>query len=639
MVLSPFPSPCGQLKAVQAGFFVRASRCVSSSVGLEPGDKITVFPTKHIGDASYESPVSGAAAATGKRGDPEDDERKVRAVSVGGKGLKSGDREFERSYSDHGHSHRRVQGSESRVEPKRRQSIGWFTRIASPFKQDVNVLGDKETGASARPSVLPKDDAGEFEEKSRRDRDTGAGMRRVSFSVGGAGTEVTTTSDGEDSESDSTEGFGSDDAGRDLWGGADRFPRRSFQRCCDRNESGGGSGDSETMGRISKSVDGVHSDGEATPSGAGGGAEVDGEGYNGEGDNKDGDSGGNRDGDFPLAYPTEETAEPLKAVPGSPLPPVTIDKGPQTSQAQQPNCSNSSSSRESPGISESSRGSGRESPRAWRRLSWWGRPSDRHSRASHAPAAPDAEEEAAYGVGSSHAAVALASGAATGGEEAAAGALLSAGGGFAPAFNAGGDAPAVVDGGSGVVATVEEAHGLEDMDGKELGYDAEGSGTATTSSSAGEREVGDNSSQWRRKKQEQQALLLRRRLRRRRDRLNPLRLSTEKLEDPQERALEAAVDFFDIEGLGRACGVGRAWKERLGGESGRGQWTRCVRLPRGVPDGLRARFYLHVLYDRPAWVSKVRQAVCESSILISLKRVRVHRKVLKNSPYTTRIFI
>ncbi|CBJ30656.1 conserved unknown protein [Ectocarpus siliculosus] len=81
-------------------------------------------------------------------------------------------------------------------------------------------------------------------------------------------------------------------------------------------------------------------------------------------------------------------------------------------------------------------------------------------------------------------------------------------------------------------------------------------------------------------------------------------LSKDKLADPQTRALEAASEYLDVVALAKAVVVCRAWREPLAGEEGRQRWMRCVRLADGVPENRRAMFYLHILYDQPCWVQK-----------------------------------
>lgn len=229
-----------------------------------------------------------------------------------------------------------------------------------------------------------------------------------------------------------------------------------------------------------------------------------------------------------------------------PLPPVTVEQ--QTSSPFARLVS-------SPPISDGS--SCKESPRAWR-LSWWARASDRHPPPP--PPADGDNEEAGGSTGTSFAAALAA--AAAGGEEVAA--TLPAGGTFAPSFNAG-DAPAVVDRG-------DKASSHEE-------------GAATAVAGAERRAARRKSA------------------RRRRDK--PW-LSKDKLADTQARPLEAASEFLDVAGLGRSVLVCRAWREPLSGEEGRRRWMRCVRLADGVPDKWRAKFYLHILYDQPSWVQKVR---------------------------------
>lgn len=234
----------------------------------------------------------------------------------------------------------------------------------------------------------------------------------------------------------------------------------------------------------------------------------------------------------------------------SPLPPVVVEQ-----QTPSPFSKFGSS----PAISDGS--SCKESPRAWR-LSWWARASDRHPPP---PPSGNADNEEAGGTTGTSFAAALAA-ASAGGEEAAS--ALSAGGAFAPSFNAG-DAPAVVDGGDRTPSP-EEAQGS-------------GGVGATTGAGVERRE--------------------KRRLNRRR-REKPW-LSKDKLADTQARPLEAASEYLDVVGLARSGLVCRPWKKTLSAEEGRKRWMSCVRLADGVPDKWRAKFYLHILYDQPSWVEKV----------------------------------
>lgn len=82
-------------------------------------------------------------------------------------------------------------------------------------------------------------------------------------------------------------------------------------------------------------------------------------------------------------------------------------------------------------------------------------------------------------------------------------------------------------------------------------------------------------------------------------------LSKDKLTEAQTRPLEAALEYLDVAALARAGMVCCAWREPLSGDEGRWRWLRCVRLADGVPEKWRAKFYLHVLYDQPSWVGKV----------------------------------
>ncbi|CAN0414745.1 unnamed protein product [Pylaiella littoralis] len=212
----------------------------------------------------------------------------------------------------------------------------------------------------------------------------------------------------------------------------------------------------------------------------------------------------------------------------------------------------------SPAISDGN--SPKESPRAWR-LSWWARASERHPPS--APVGNGGNEEADGGTGTSFAA---ALNAAAGGEEAVA-AALSAGGAFAPSCHAG-DAPAVVDSGDKMTSA-------EKTDGSAVAAVAAGVDVAKRAR--------------------------RRSMRRRREK--PW-LSKDQLTDTQVRPLEAASEYLDVAGLARSGAVCRAWRRPLSGEEGRRRWMRCVRLPEGVPDMWRAKFYLHILYDQPSWVQQ-----------------------------------
>eukprot|EP00903_Cladosiphon_okamuranus_P015270 g14111.t1 len=81
-------------------------------------------------------------------------------------------------------------------------------------------------------------------------------------------------------------------------------------------------------------------------------------------------------------------------------------------------------------------------------------------------------------------------------------------------------------------------------------------------------------------------------------------LSKDKLTDSEARPLEAASEYLDVVGLARSGLVCRAWRKTLNGDEGRRRWMSCVRLADGVPDKWRAKFYLHILYDQPSWVQK-----------------------------------
>lgn len=238
----------------------------------------------------------------------------------------------------------------------------------------------------------------------------------------------------------------------------------------------------------------------------------------------------------------------------SPLPPVVVEH-----QTPSPFAKFGSS----PAISDGS--SCKESPRAWR-LSWWARASDRHPPP---PPSGTADNEEAGGATGTSFAAALAA-ASAGGEEAAD--ALSAGGAFAPSFNAG-DAPAVVDGGN----RTPSPEGVE-------GAAVVGAATGADGKRRGKR----------------------RSTRRRREK--PW-LSKDKLADTQARSLEAASEYLDVVGLARSGLVCRAWRKTLSGEEGRRRWMCCVRLADGVPDKWRAKFYLHILYDQPSWIQKVSDGV------------------------------
>lgn len=250
-----------------------------------------------------------------------------------------------------------------------------------------------------------------------------------------------------------------------------------------------------------------------------------------------------------------------QAAPASPQPAVSAE---QVMPPPRPKLQSS------PSLSETS--SSRESPRAWR-LSWWARASDRHRPPPPYAGSGDDED---VGAAASSLAATLAA-AAAGGEEATA--ALSAGGSFSPTVN-GGDAPAVVDGGTG-----EKLVGSHGEDVITKGDTASSEAAAVKPTAAAEKRTSRRS--------------------RRRGKLYKRWLAVDKLTDAQVRPLEAASDYLDVTGLARACGVCRAWSERLGGESGARQWMRCVRQARGVPEEWRASLYLHILYEKPSWVTKV----------------------------------
>lgn len=233
----------------------------------------------------------------------------------------------------------------------------------------------------------------------------------------------------------------------------------------------------------------------------------------------------------------------------------------------------------SPAPSESS---SRESPRAsWRLSGWWARASDRHRPP------PPSTEESDTSTGSSLAATLVT--AAAGGDAIAT--ALSASGGLTPAFaGSGGDGrPALADDGSQYcnLKAATNVHGCA---------------TATTASPAREITVASAEAI-------AAAVAAERRHwdRSRRRRSKKPWLAADRLADDQARPLEAAREYLGVIELSRACGVCRAWTERLGRACGGGDWRRCVRRADGIPEAWRARFYLHVLYDQPAWLSRVRR--------------------------------
>ena len=720
---------------------MRASRCVSSSVGLEPGDKVNRSPGK-MGDVTQRSPAVDAAVGKEEavavevgngggvrlEGEKQKDEDAVGEkvgpvfdVGVRDNGGHDGDG------GNRGKERGGIERSDSltgglRAGSKRRRSSGWFARIVFPSLRNIISEDEDEdstqdldkgrggngvvdSGASAAfmtmqsalASALPEGEvdanrkgnlggalkpqaAGKesvvFHRRVEGRLSLGGGLprrigyeesvlrtrRRVSFQGGGiesqdqdeGGAEVATDveeSEDYESESDTTEGFGSDDVGRDWWAEG----REQGRDRCSVEPSRGGNGNvdfhesvadaaRECLGALTESgVPGWKACATVEEAAAGAAmptvarddtafesvkvAPSDREGEREEGPaekeneslvkngggagamckHEHGDSPRNMAQESPSpmppslttrtptgassvlalgvdvehCYPTEETPPAPTpppsntATPVSPLPPVVaIDKSqPHDSQPQPHTPQNRPSKRdESPFASESR--NNRESPRAWR-LSWWAKASDRHRPPPPAVAFDgDGSVEGEESGNSVAEALALALEAAAAGGEVAA-AALSAGGAFAPVLNAG-DAPAAVD---------------------------SGTKTRTEFSVKAESEV--SAERPARKEPDQQGQRQRRRRQGQKKISYDPPLSAEKLADQHERWLEVAVDFLDVEGLGLVCGVCVAWRERLGGDSGREQWTRCVRLPRGVPEGLRARFYLHVLYDQPAWVSKV----------------------------------
>lgn len=271
----------------------------------------------------------------------------------------------------------------------------------------------------------------------------------------------------------------------------------------------------------------------------------------------------------PLALSAPRPSRPPSVLPGLKpeaeldndiLPPVVVE---HKVLSPQPKATSS------PTISESS--STKESPRAWR-LSWWARASDRHRPPPPATGSSSADGEL-NGAGAAGNSTTAALAAAAGGEEVTA--ALPAGGTFVPSFNSGG---VVVGKKEKLAFAVAAAVAAENA--------------LVSASAVAEKRRSRNS-----------------RSLRRRGRLGKPWLAADMLSDTQARPIEAASEYLDVTGLARAYGVCRAWGERLGGESGARRWMRCVRLPQGVPNKWRANFYLHILYDRPSWVSKVMLAV------------------------------
>ena len=245
----------------------------------------------------------------------------------------------------------------------------------------------------------------------------------------------------------------------------------------------------------------------------------------------------------------------------SPIPTVLAEVAQSLFSPPKPNLS--------PAISEDSN---KESPRAWR-MSWWARASDRHQPPP--PVCATGGDDDGTVVAGSSVAAALAA-ATAGGEEAAS--AVRPGGEFVPAFS-GGDAPApsAVDrggggGAGGGAGKTQGANGVE--------------AAAVAAAVAAERRTRNRV--------------------RRTGRLGKPWLLAETLVNVETRALESACRYLDVAGLARATGVCRAWGKRLGGEAGAREWIRCVRLADGVPEGCRAGFYLHVLFDQPSWMPKVR---------------------------------
>lgn len=241
------------------------------------------------------------------------------------------------------------------------------------------------------------------------------------------------------------------------------------------------------------------------------------------------------------------------------------------------------------------------SPLSSWRLSWWARASDRH----RPPPPNNGTDDAEAGAGSALAAALVT--ATAGGEAAAA---VSAGGGFPPLSSGnGGDGPAAADrgaeifGADGVVST----EGANDEGGTTT-VRQEGTNSAVVEAVTAEAAAAAAQACAAAVAAEERAWS---RSRRRRGK-KPW-LSADRLMDGQMQPLEAALGYLDVVGLTRVCGVCRRWGDWLGRQSGEREWVRCVRLVNGVPEEWRARFYLHVLYDQPAWLPKVISATCSTA--------------------------
>jgi 23S rRNA maturation mini-RNase III len=80
----------------------------------------------------------------------------------------------------------------------------------------------------------------------------------------------------------------------------------------------------------------------------------------------------------------------------------------------------------------------------------------------------------------------------------------------------------------------------------------------------------------------------------------PVFSSAEPLKDCHDQGLAASFPYLDAADLGRAQCTCRAW--RLALENATDTWRLCIRARNGVPDRLRASFYMHLLYDQPVWL-------------------------------------
>lgn len=233
----------------------------------------------------------------------------------------------------------------------------------------------------------------------------------------------------------------------------------------------------------------------------------------------------------------------------------------------------------SPAVSEES--STRGSPRSWRLSGWWARASDRHR-----PPPPGTENDfAGPAVVENLLGVALAAAAAGG--DAVESALSEVGGArVTDSGNGGNDRPVVKDGGGEGLGGKGAQAALRTSDGVRMLQTLSAEQVAESAAEACEAEIRAWSQSTRR-------------------RMSKPLLSASRIVDHQPRAYEAAREYLDVVDLSRACGVCRGWAERLRGEGAEREWRRCVRLSNGVPSSMRARFYLHILYDQPSWLPKV----------------------------------